>query len=88
LFTAWLPTQTDLAPGYSLWSALGSERNRRIIHQNFFSLLLHHFFQLPDIIPSHGAGIKHPRRDPNGAITVMMACINWEEDAHELGMVA
>jgi hypothetical protein len=52
------------------------------------SLRLHNFLQLPYVIPSHGGDITKPRRDPNGAITVMMACFNWEEDAHELGMVA
>jgi hypothetical protein len=52
-----------------------------------FLIFLHHFFQLLDLIASHGIGINHPDRDPFRATSVMLACFNEEEDAHELGMV-
>jgi hypothetical protein len=39
-------------------------------------IFLHHFFQIPDLIASHGASIKHLERDPFRAIGVMMACFS------------
>jgi hypothetical protein len=39
-------------------------------------MCLHHFCQLPDITPSHGAGTKYRERDPFRAITVMLACVS------------
>jgi hypothetical protein len=80
--------------GSNSWIALASivgPRSgvaRHVAVQFLGFLSFHQFFHIARTVPSHSSDSNNHPSDPFGAITVMIACFNWEEDVYELGKVA